>query len=162
MITSSASGRSLAGMWMMVNALQILRYLSLNHLFLSKPIFSFMADLSFVGLQNEILEDMFLVHVNEDQLSHKAVDNYRFESQGIESESILLINSDVFMFQILFLVYTWVMFVLSKFIKPYNPVSNKVMDSGMVKIPKLDKRRDNGESELTIFIFSCSSYWKKS
>ena len=106
MITSSASGRSLAGMWMMVNALQILRYLSLNHLFLSKPIFSFMADLSFVGLQNEILEDMFLVHVNEDQLSHKAVDNYRFESQGIESESILLINSDVFMFQILFLVYT--------------------------------------------------------
>lgn len=121
-----------------------------------------MADLSFVGLQNEILEDMFLVHVNEDQLSHKAVDNYRFESQGIESESILLINSDVFMFQILFLVYTWVMFVLSKFIKPYNPESNKIMDSGMVKIPKLDKRRDNGESELTIFIFSCSSYRKKS
>jgi len=98
-----------------------------------------------VGLQSETLSTVFLLHINEDELSHKNIDDYRLASQGIDSKSILLISSDLFMFHVIFFMYIGVLFILGKVIKPYNPLPLQVLNRNTTT---MDIRRANREDNM--------------
>lgn len=126
LVLSTAAGQSLVGMWMMVNSLQILRFMPMMRLYLSRSIFMFISQLTFLSMQNEALQSIFLLHIDEENLEHQEVSDYKMVNLGIESKSILMSDADVFMFVIVFFIYFAILFVLSKIVKPYDHDNSKV------------------------------------
>ena len=95
-IIASFAGQSLIGVWVMVNSLQLLRYLSLFSIYLPKNIFIFLSYINIVNFDNQNLQKFYQIHISSDALNHKNVTNYRYINQGIESSSILLNWGDTF------------------------------------------------------------------
>lgn len=100
-------------MWVTINTLQLLRYIPMFSLYLSRSIFLFLSYINVVNLENDVLEEIYLVHIPEDQLSHKNLEDYRFTSQGVESSSILMHCADIFALLILMSVYYLFVYIVS-------------------------------------------------
>ena len=111
-IISLVVGNLLLSFWEMVNLLQLIRYMSLFTLYYPKSLIIWLSYIGIVNFDNVILSNLFQFWIDEDKLSHHATTDYRFYSQNIESKSILLSCSDMFMYIIiLFVMLLFVYFV---------------------------------------------------
>ena len=114
---ASMIGQSLIGMWVMLNCLQLMRYLSLFALYLPKNLFLFLSYINLVNFQNQKLQDIYQYHINPNDLNHRDISNFRFVNQGIQSSSILLNWGDTFIIIILTIMYFILIFLFCLAIK---------------------------------------------
>ena len=117
---ASLIGQSLIGMWVMLNCLQLMRYLSLFALYLPKNLFLFLSYVNLVNFQNQKLQDIYQYHINPNDLNHRDISNFRFINQGIQSSSILLNWGDTFIIIILTIMYFILIFIFCLAIKWMN------------------------------------------
>ena len=123
-LVASLVGQSLIGMWVMVNCLQLMRYLSLFALYLPKNLFVFLSYINIVNFQNQKLQNLYQYHINTNNLNHKDINNFRFLNQGIESSSILMNWGDTFIIIISTFIYFIILFLL-----PYSTLSSPPLSS---------------------------------
>ena len=119
-LVASLIGQSLIGMWVMVNCLQLMRYLSLFVLYLPKNLFVFLSYINIVNFQNQKLQNLYQYHINTNNLNHKDINNFRFVNQGIESSSILMNWGDTFIIIISTIIYFIILLLLFMFAKCFR------------------------------------------
>ena len=129
---SSVAKQSLVGLWVVINSLQLLRYIPMFHLYLSRSVFMFLSYISFVNMENQFLSYLFELHFNKDHIKHENIDNYRFPQQGITSYSILLTCGDIFMLIIFILLFYFFIFLLTLWFKTSSE-ENKLQKSEKYK-----------------------------
>ena len=136
-LVSSLIGQSLIGMWVMINCLQLMRYLSLLTLYLPKNIFIFLTYINLVNFQNQNLQNLYQYHINSDDLSQRNINNFRYVNQGIQSSSILMNCGDTFIvmvFAIIYYIFLCLVLIVPRYIQAHIWV-----DSSM-KHPKKSSR----------------------
>ncbi|CAI2378132.1 unnamed protein product [Moneuplotes crassus] len=93
------------GIWTLINALQILHYMPMLKLYFPQNILKMFSFTGMVNMENQMLSNIFLLHVDTNQINDKGPLDYRFENQGYESTSILLNSADSFAFLTLLTSY---------------------------------------------------------
>ena len=117
MILCGLLNLSTKGLWSLINVLQILNFLPMFTLFYSQNVLSVFGFTALANMNFSYLSDLFLLHVNEDELSNKEAVNYRYENQGYESTSLLLNCADAFAFLIVLALYEGIMVIIYFLIK---------------------------------------------
>ena len=102
----------------MVNLLQIIRYMTMFTLFYPKLLLTVWSYITILNFENVIFSTAFLHFVNEGDLAHHKFEEYRFNTLGIRSYSILLNWADLFMYLLIFIVVMSIKLLLTLWTKP--------------------------------------------
>jgi hypothetical protein len=111
-------GKSMPGMWGLINTLQIINYSSMMTLYYPKITLMLFQFIGIVNMDNKYFSEVYRVHFDESVFSDREAWDYRFENQGIESTNILMNCSDVFFIILLFVLYFFIMLGIGCFIEP--------------------------------------------
>lgn len=87
---SSFCSKSAVSIWMMINIFQMFRYVQMFAVYLPHRLFAFLSYINLVNMESAQLESLYLLHVDQDQLSYEKPADFRITYQGIESTSILV------------------------------------------------------------------------
>ena len=68
-------------------------------------------------MENEVLSQTYLLHIDESKLEGRDSWDYRFKNQGIESTNILLNSADLFMTIIMLCIYYLLIFLICLFLE---------------------------------------------
>ena len=122
-IVSMIIGNSVLSFWEMINLLQLIRYMSLFTLYYPKSLLVWLSYIGIVNFDNPILSSLFELWIDKDKLSHHDTTDYRFSNLNLESKSILLSCSDMFMYLIILSFMILFIFMITLCIKPQSKVS---------------------------------------
>ena len=122
-IVSMIIGNSVLSFWEMINLLQLIRYMSLFTLYYPKSLLVWLSYIGIVNFDNPILSSLFELWIDKDKLSHHDTTDYRFSNLNLESKSILLSCSDMFMYLIILSFIILFIFMITLCIKPQSKVS---------------------------------------
>ena len=95
-IISVVAGQSLAAMWTMINALQLICYMVPMTLYYPKVLLNLISFINIVNMENPFFTEWYLLHIDESKITEIPSWDYRFENQGIETTNILLNCADIF------------------------------------------------------------------
>ena len=143
LITSIIFGKSLNDFWLFLNVLQILHYLPMFTLYFPLNVFKMFSFIGIVNFENPYFSEVYLYHINQDDLSFKNSLNYRVENQGYDSTSILINCSDLlFSFILLIIYYLWIVIISLVLRPPYDSTDKNIWKSIYNKLHKSvkDKR----------------------
>lgn len=96
-------GQTTGALWSMINSLQIFDFLPIITLYYPKTMMTMFSYLKIANMKNELLQEVYLLHIDESAIDDRESWDYRFRNQGIESTNILINLADVF-FLIIILV----------------------------------------------------------
>ena len=123
---------------------------------------------SFIGIvnfENQYFSEVYLYHINQNDLSFKNSLDYRVENQGYDSTSILINCSDLFFSFILLIVYyIWIALISLVLRPPYDTTDKNIWKSIYNKLYKLvkDKRSNlffNSIIRILLEVFLDLLFW---
>ena len=112
LVVNTIVGQSSSALWGMINTLQLINYLAMMSLYYPRIILALFSYIGIANMENELLSQTYLLHIDESKLEGRDSWDYRFKNQGIESTNILLNSADLFMTIIMLCIYYLLIFLL--------------------------------------------------
>ena len=89
-MVNTIMGQSSSVLWGMINTLQLINYIAMMSLYYPRIVLALFSYVSIANMENEVLSQTYLLHIDESSLEGRDSWDYRFKNQGIESTNILL------------------------------------------------------------------------
>ena len=99
-------------MWSLINTVQLLHYFPIMSLYYSQEIYLLNSFLNVANMDNVILQSVFELHFDQEELAFQDAPDYRFNNQEVESRSLLLNSGDLILLFPILLIYLIVLGIL--------------------------------------------------